>query len=153
VNSAKASIVVGKIVGVAGRFVLPDGSTGYTTASVSYSIEFTSDGGGVVPLTGQTPEIRLWGPNQVLDAEYLIGSSCIGVVIGGELRWHFVEPPSLASCGPAPTPGGNGVITDPIIRGAVRRGVPLPPIDGTPTDSAVGGGTGATGTGEGGDIT
>lgn len=101
-NNGKASIVVGKIVGAAGQFVLPDGTTGYTTSSVSYSIDFTADGGGVVSLTGQLPEIRLWGGDQVIDAEALIGSSCIGVVIGGELRWHFVEPPSLGSCGPTP---------------------------------------------------
>lgn len=101
-NNSKAVIVVGKIVGAAGQFVLPDGTTGYTTSSVSYSIDFTSDGGGVVSLTGQIPEIRLWGGDQVIDAEALIGSSCVGVVIGGELRWHFVEPPSLGACGPTP---------------------------------------------------
>lgn len=150
-NNSKAVIVVGKIVGAAGQFVLPDGTTGYTTSSVSYSIDFTSDGGGVVSLTGQIPEIRLWGGDQVIDAEALIGSSCVGVVIGGELRWHFVEPPSLGACGP----GSQAARVSPDdprgIVGIRPRGPTLPPVDGVPSTGFAGGGTGASGTGGGGE--
>ena len=150
-NNGKASIVVGKIIGAAGQFVLPDGTTGYTTSSVSYAIDFTADGGGVVSLTGQLPEIRLWGGDQVIDAEALIGSSCIGVVIGGELRWHFVEPPSLGACGPTPQQV-QAAMRERGMLGAIRPRVPgLPPVDDTPTTGVAGGAGGATGTGGGGE--
>ena len=147
-NLSDAQVVVGKIVAAAGAFVLPDGTTGYTTASVSYTILQTTPAGGVIEWTGQVPEIRLWGGDQVIDATALIGMSCIGVVVGGELRWHFPEPASLGGC---PTSiGGNGQ-QSPLVRGATFDPVePPPPPGGTGTGPGAGGAspTGPGGIGE-----
>lgn len=148
-NLSDAQIVVGKIVAVAGAFVLPDGTTGYTTASVSYTILQTTPVGGVIEWPGQVPEIRLWGNDQVIDAPSLIGRSCIGVVVGGELRWHFPEPAALGGC---PTSvGGNGQ-QSPLVRGLSFDPTepPPPPPGGTATGPGAGGtsGTGTGGIGE-----
>lgn len=149
VNVSDAQYVEGKIVAVDGRIPLADGSLGYTTASVQYQIAATI-GGRIAYFKQQTPQIRLWGPLQVLDADRLLGASVPGVMIGNELRWHFYEPPAFATCGAAPGAAGEPIL-DPNRRGVVaRRGIDLPPIDGDPGNAAGGSGSGATGTTDGG---
>lgn len=148
-NNSTAQYVEGKITEVDGQVPLADGSLGYTTDSVRYTID-VSINGAILTFKNQTPQVRLWGPLQVLDALRLKGCSVPGVIIGNDLRWHFYEPPALASCGAAP-----GAAVDPLIepnrRGVVaRRGIDLPPIDGDPDNSAGGSGSGATGTTDGG---
>lgn len=148
-NTSDAKYVEGKITAVDGRITLANGTYGYTTDSVRYQIAATIDG-RVAYFKQQTPQIRLWGPLQVLDAERLLGASVPGVMIGNELRWHFYEPPAFATCGPIPVVAGQTII-DPNRRGAFRTGIVLPPIDGVPLDNSSGGsGSGATGTTDGG---
>ena len=148
-NNSTAQYVEGKITEVDGQVPLADGSLGYTTDSVRYTID-VSINGALTTFKNQTPQVRLWGPLQVLDALRLKGCSVPGVIVGNDLRWHFYEPPALASCGAAP-----GASVDPLIepnrRGVVaRRGIDLPPIDGDPGNAAGGSGSGATGTTDGG---
>ena len=144
-NISTAQYVEGKITEVDGQVPLADGSLGYTTDSVRYTID-VSINGALTTFKNQTPQVRLWGPLQVLDALRLKGCSVPGVIMGNDLRWHFYEPPSLASCGAAP-----GAAVDPLIepnrRGVVaRRGIDLPPIDGNPGNAA-GGSAGGPSTG------
>lgn len=143
--------VVGKIVAVEGAQPLPTGGVGYYSSNTYYTIQTSLPGNGVMSLTKQRPEIRLWSHGEVLlDAEYLIGKSVQGVFIANEVRWNFIEPPAFATCGAAPGAAGEPII-DPNRRGVVsRRGIDLPPIDGDPGNAAGGSGSGATGTTDGG---
>jgi len=141
--------IEGKITEVDGQVPLADGTFGYTTDSVRYTIAASIDG-AIAVFKGQTPQVRLWGPLQVLDALRLKGCSVPGVIIGNDLRWHFYEPPSLASCGLAPGGAPGAPIIDPNRRGAFRTGIDLPPIDGEPGNATGGSGSGATGTTDGG---
>jgi len=134
VNTSEAKYVEGKIVAIDGRIPLADGTLGYTTDSVRYQIA-VSIGGRIAYFKQQIPQIRLWGPLQVLDADRLLGASVPGVMIGNELRWHFYEPPAFATCGAAPGTPGQPLI-EPNRRGAFRTGIVLPPIDGNPDNAA-----------------
>ena len=141
--------VEGKITDVQGEVPLADGTFGYTTDSVRYTITASIDG-SIAVFKNQTPQVRLWGPLQVLDALRLKGCSVPGALVGGDLRWHFYEPPALASCGLAPGGAGQPII-EPNRRGVVARGgIILPPIEGSPDSATGGSGSGATGTTDGG---
>ncbi len=143
-NNSTAQYVEGKITGIEGQVPLADGSLGYTTDSVRYTID-VSINGALTTFKNQTPQVRLWGPLQVLDALRLKGCSVPGVIIGNDLRWHFYEPPALASCGAAPSAAVDPLI-EPNRRGAFRTGIDLPPIDGNPGNAA-GGSAGGPSTG------
>ena len=93
------TIVTGKITGYAGIVGLPDGTQGYTTGSVSYTIRATIPGlTQPVEFNGQKPEVRLWPENQEISVEALVNKSCIGVMVNNDIRWHFFEPPIVAGC-------------------------------------------------------
>lgn len=93
------NILTGKIMGYTGQVDLPDGSRGYTTASIRYNILAMIPGASVpVTFTGQRPEIRLWPANQIIDADALNEKTCIGIMVNNDIRWHFFEPPMLAGC-------------------------------------------------------
>ena len=93
------NILTGKIMGYTGQVDLPDGSRGYTTASIRYNILAMIPGASVpVTFTGQRPEIRLWPATQIIDADALNEKTCIGIMVNNDIRWHFFEPPMLAGC-------------------------------------------------------
>lgn len=97
------NVVTGKITNVEGRITLPDGVQGYTTASVRYTIVATiPDVSAPVEFVGQVPEIRLWPDDQEIDAARLLNTSCIGVMINNDVRWHFFEPPAIGGCAVEP---------------------------------------------------
>lgn len=137
------SVVVGKITAVSGP-VLDTG--GRLAGSVRYTIAASIHGAGVVEYARQLPEVRLWPDDMAIDADRLLYTSVMGVLIAGELRWHFYEPPAMGGCDSAPganlvtvrTPGG-GVVT------RQDNNIDLPPVTGGTTDapappSAPGGG-------------
>lgn len=131
VMTSKPQYIEGKIVGVTGRVVLGDGTQGYTTDSVRYTIAAMMTG-GVVTFAGQVPQVRLWGGSMLVSAEALVGCAVPGSITGGEVRWHFYEPPSIGGCstGGGATPTGD-------IPPRVRE--PLPEIF-SPVTSGGGGG-------------
>jgi hypothetical protein len=95
------AIVTGKITAASGEIALPNGERGYTTASVAYTIIATIDGISMpVEFVGQRPEIRIWPQDQEINVAELINRTCIGVKVGDDIRWHFFEPPVVASCEP-----------------------------------------------------
>lgn len=102
--TSKPQYIEGKIVGVTGRVVLGDGTQGYTTDSVRYTIAAMMTG-GVVTFAGQVPQVRLWGGSMLVSAEALVGCAVPGSITGGEVRWHFYEPPSIGACA---EPGNAG---------------------------------------------
>lgn len=97
------NVVTGKITNVEGRITLPDGVQGYTTASVRYTIVATiPDISAPVEFVGQVPEIRLWPDDQEIDGARLLNTSCIGVMVNNDVRWHFFEPPAIGGCAVEP---------------------------------------------------
>lgn len=97
------NVVTGKITNVDGRITLPDGAQGYTTASVRYTIVATiPDVSAPVEFAGQVPEIRLWPDDQEIDGARLLNTSCIGVMVNNDVRWHFFEPPAIGGCAVEP---------------------------------------------------
>jgi hypothetical protein len=97
------TIITGKIVGYSGVATLPDGTQGYTTSSVTYTVKASIPSLTMpVEFTGQRPEIRLWPQDQLINVDALLNKTCIGVMIGNDVRWHFFEPPMVAGCSDAP---------------------------------------------------
>lgn len=93
------NVVTGKITNVEGRITLPDGVQGYTTASIRYTIlAMIPNVSAPVEFVGQVPEIRLWPDDQEIDGARLLNTSCIGVMINNDVRWHFFEPPAIGGC-------------------------------------------------------
>jgi len=93
------NVITGKITNVDGRITLPDGVQGYTTASVRYTIVATIPNvSAPIEFVGQVPEIRLWPDDQEIDGARLLNTSCIGVMINNDVRWHFFEPPAIGGC-------------------------------------------------------
>lgn len=92
-------VVAGKIIAIEGSTQLPDGTQGYTTQTIKYTILATvPDVSWPVEFLGQVPEIRLWPDDQVIDGDRLINKSCMGVMVDNNIRWHFFEPPIVAGC-------------------------------------------------------
>lgn len=130
------TIVTGKITGYAGIVGLPDGTQGYTTGSVSYTIRATIPGlTQPVEFNGQKPEVRLWPENQEISVEALVNKSCIGVMVNNDIRWHFFEPPIVAGC--ASTTGRPllepEIIREEEIRTRAEAAGGAPSAGGTPT--------------------
>jgi hypothetical protein len=130
------TIVTGKITGYAGIVGLPDGTQGYTTGSVSYTIRATIPGlTQPVEFNGQKPEVRLWPENQEINVEALVNKSCIGVMVNNDIRWHFFEPPIVAGC--ASTTGRPSIdpeiIREEEIRTRAEAAGGAPSAGGTPT--------------------
>ncbi len=91
--------VAGKIIAIEGSTQLPDGTQGYTTQTVKYTILATlPDVSWPVEFSGQVPEIRLWPDDQVIDGDRLLNKSCMGVMVDNNIRWHFFEPPAIGGC-------------------------------------------------------
>lgn len=129
-------IITGKITGYAGIVGLPDGTQGYTTGSVSYTIRATIPGlTQPVEFNGQKPEVRLWPENQEISVEALVNKSCIGVMVNNDIRWHFFEPPIVAGC--ASTTGRPliepEIIREEEIRTRAEAAGGAPSAGGTPT--------------------
>ena len=92
-------VVAGKIIAIEGSTQLPDGTQGYTTQTVKYTILATvPDVSWPVEFSGQVPEIRLWPDDQVIDGDRLLNKSCMGVMVDNNIRWHFFEPPAIGGC-------------------------------------------------------
>jgi len=96
-------VVAGKIIAIEGSTQLPDGTQGYTTQTVKYTILATvPDVSWPVEFPGQVPEIRLWPDDQVIDGDRLLNKSCMGVMVDNNIRWHFFEPPAIGGCAVEP---------------------------------------------------
>jgi len=96
-------VVAGKIIAIEGSTQLPDGTQGYTTQTVKYTILATvPDVSWPVEFSGQVPEIRLWPDDQVIDGDRLLNKSCMGVMVDNNTRWHFFEPPAIGGCAVEP---------------------------------------------------
>jgi hypothetical protein len=124
------------IMDAVGATVLGDGTTGYLTRNVRYTISMTGPLGGVIVWTNQVPEIRALGGDMLVAVDRLIGKSVQGEIVGGRLVWDFSEPPEFGACGVSPTtnqvtliPSGRGMAP-----GAVPGAPDLPPIDGGTSD-------------------
>ena len=122
---------VGLVVEVTGR----NAEGFYTTAATRYDIRASfPDSMGTVLIRGQVPSVRLWPSGQYLDADKLLGTHVIGVMLGNVVRWVFYEPPLVEECSTAPAPapvsiGGAGMGTSVVPGGGPSSPSPSP----TPT--------------------
>jgi hypothetical protein len=119
-------VVAGKIIAIEGSTQLPDGTQGYTTQTIKYTIIATvPDVSWPVEFANQVPEIRLWPDDQFIDGDRLLNKSCIGVMVDNNIRWHFFEPPAVGGCAvepPLPLIVEQRIREDEIIRAAEAVG-------------------------------
>lgn len=127
---AQPQPVIGRIVAVRG---VRNADGFYPAQTVSYDIDATISGSGVVRFTKQVPQIRLFTGDTEIDAARLIGCACFGFSVMNQIRWDFYEPPALGGCGsPTFRPGIAGVPSDmsgtPDIGPTTPVGMPSPNI-------------------------
>ena len=83
---------------VVGRIVSAQGTTPGPASGITYTIEWTDPGAGVVRLTGQKPAIPRY-PGEVDVTAYPAGAFVFGVLSNGQyIAWLFTELLAFAAC-------------------------------------------------------
>lgn len=82
---------------------------GYQAGSTYYDIEAAlPDSAGLVIMRAQVPSVRLWPDDFYINAEALIGTFVVGLMLGESITWIFYEPPRIEMCPQGSVPGSTG---------------------------------------------